>query len=109
MDDEASATRFFWVNVGDTYAAVDRDHMVALVYFSDRQIGFLDGPDGEMLLTDYDWYWVPVDDPQNHVQVTDAPPLRQGMSESELAQATDQALAAAAGEIVDYLTRRGQP
>jgi hypothetical protein len=90
-----------WGQTGSTYYAVHDGRIVALLYWSEPELG-VEGESGEPLITAADWFWVAADDPHNHFQL-DAPPLERGMTDAELAAAHDEALAAATTAISELL------
>ena len=93
----------YWGEAGHTYYAVQSGRMVALAYWSPPEPGELDGPGGEPVVVDPAWFIVMASDPDHHVTLVDAPPLRPGMPYEELVNATDAALAVAESEIESRL------
>jgi hypothetical protein len=56
-----------WVAVGErAFGLVHADRIVALVYWEDANVGELGGMDGEPVVTDSGFSWVPTDAPWEH-------------------------------------------
>ncbi len=97
--------RFYWGQAGNTYYAVDNRQIVALLYWDSA--GVEAGPDGEPVITEAGWFWLPSDAPDRHFPI-DAPDPSPGMGEAELAAVIEVALEAAAEEVLKYLDGHGR-
>ncbi len=97
--------RFYWGQAGSIYYAIDRwqGRIIALLYWTEEQLG---GRDGEPVILEPAWLWLPAEEPDYHRDIS-APPLTRGMTDAELAAAHDIALEEAGRAILDYLDSRG--
>lgn len=100
--------RFYWGQAGSTYYSVDewQGRIIALLYWTDEQLGCEGGPDGEPVICEPGWLLVPADEPDYHREIC-APPLTREMTDAELADAHDIALEAGGRAIIEYLDLKG--
>src|SRR4051794_35327161 len=77
-------TPLSWGNAGSgAYTAIRDGRIVAIVYLDHGGIGYLDGPDGEMVNVPAMWMVVMVDDPSRHDVLSEEVPTA-GMDDDEL-------------------------
>jgi len=94
-----------WSQAGDTYYAVLGGRMVALLYYTEGDVGENGGPGGDMVTMPPAWMFVMADDPYDHFEV-DAPTMTPEMTGRQLAGNNDYALGAATQVVQAELARR---
>lgn len=106
MNAESKKGNPSWVRIGTTYGGVVAGMLAGLVYHAGAQRGERSGPAAEPAEAGPGWYFVWVDQPHRHLQLsTPAPP--KGASAEEFDKSVLVALAEAGERIEDRLAEEG--